>query len=63
VHAADRNEVVVELDDGVRVAGAQDVLAESAACRRRARLAAFDLLLGFFWRCGGDAGTRFWDRF
>jgi hypothetical protein len=50
VHAADGDPLVSELDGGVRVAGAQHVLAEAAACGRGSRLTAFDLF--------GDGG---WD--
>jgi hypothetical protein len=42
----------VELDSRVRVAGAEDVLAEAATSGCGTCLAAFNL---FFGRCGGDA--------
>jgi hypothetical protein len=52
VHPADGDEVVVELDGRVRVARAEDVLAEAATGGCGTCLAAFDL---FFGRCGGNA--------
>jgi hypothetical protein len=55
MHAADRHQLIAELDGGVRMARAEDVLAEPAACSGRPRLAAFEL--GLAWRCAGDAGV------
>jgi hypothetical protein len=53
MHAADRHQLIAELDGGVRMARAEDILAKPAPCRGRARLAAFEL--GLVWRCAGDA--------
>jgi hypothetical protein len=55
VHAADGDRLLLELDDGVGVAGTQDVLAESAPRGGGTGLAAFDFLLGLVSWCGGDA--------
>ena len=55
MHAADRHQLIAELHGGVRIARAEDVLAESAACGSRARLAAFELVVGLVGRCAGDA--------
>ena len=56
VHAADGDELVMELDKGVRVARAEHVLAEPTACGGGTGLTALCLgLLGLFWRCGRNA--------
>jgi hypothetical protein len=49
VHAADSDLLIVELDDRVGVARAEDVLAKAAAGSCRACLAAFDLFGGRGW--------------
>ena len=57
MHAADRDLLIAELDDRVRMAGAEHVLAKAAASCGGAGLAAFGFFGGRGWDVGLDSGN------